>query len=122
MKSTHKPRSDSAREATGEWLRERLSSLMMIPLTLWVILAYAGQPPHNHEQFVAWLMQPAHYAPLTIFLWLSAYHAAQGMKVIIDDYVHHTLLHGLTLAACRLLLYGSFVIAAISLFLLVFPS
>lgn len=121
MKSTHKPRS-AAHEATGEWLRERLSSLMMIPLTLWVILAYAGQPPHNHEQFVSWLMQPAHYAPLTIFLWLSAYHAAQGMKVIIDDYVHHTLLHGLTLAACRLLLYGSFVIAAISLFLLVFPS
>ncbi len=122
MKSTHTPPNHSAREATGEWLRERLSALMMIPLTPWVILAYVRQSPHNHEQFVAWLMEPAHYAPLAIFIWLSAYHAAQGMKVIIDDYVHHTLLHGLSLAACRLLLYGSVVIAAISLFLLVNPS
>ncbi|MFM8444085.1 MAG: succinate dehydrogenase, hydrophobic membrane anchor protein [Methylococcus sp.] len=122
MKSKHEPRRNTAREATGEWLRERLSSILMIPLTLWVVLSYAWQLPRNHEQFVAWMMEPAHYAPLMIFLLLSSYHALLGMKVIIDDYVHHTLLHGLGLAACRLLLYGSLIIAATSLFLLVSPS
>ena len=122
MKSKHEPRRHPARAATGEWSRERLSSLLMIPLTLWVVLSYAGQAPQSHEQFVAWMMEPAHYAPLIIFLLLSTYHALLGLKVIIDDYVHHTLLHGLGLAACRLLLYGSLIIAATSLFLLVSPS
>jgi succinate dehydrogenase / fumarate reductase membrane anchor subunit len=123
MKSIHMLLGDHgnhAREATVEWLRQRFSSLLLIPLTPWVILTYALQSPRNHGQFVAWMIVPAHYLPLAIFFSISVYHAWLGMKVIIDDYVHDPVLHGLSLTSCRMLLAGIFGIATLALLILVF--
>lgn len=71
----------------AEWLKERVSSLVLVAFTLWALWAaysVAGQP---FEAVVAWLSSPINAGVLLAALIISLWHMHMGMVVIIEDYL-----------------------------------
>lgn len=78
----------SERHGAGEWVQERLSSLILVPLTLWglwsaFVLAGAG-----YDGALAWFRSPVNAVLLAVTLLVSVWHMNMGLKVIVDDYIH----------------------------------
>lgn len=79
----------SAHHGSGHWLAMRLTSLALIPLSLYVastfmnVLAFGG-----YVDAVAWLQSPFAVTLLILFLLATLHHAANGLQVVIEDYVH----------------------------------
>ena len=78
----------SERHGAGEWVQERVSSLILVPLTLWglwsgFVLAGAG-----YGGAMDWFRSPVNAVLLAVTLLVSLWHMNMGLKVIVDDYIH----------------------------------
>lgn len=104
--------------AASEWLTERITALLLIPLTPWLALSLASLPGVAHAAFVDWIRQPLHYLPLLVFLLVSTWHARLGLESVVIDYVQGTLLRRLILGIVKLTLLGVLLVAATAIFLL----
>jgi succinate dehydrogenase / fumarate reductase membrane anchor subunit len=78
----------SAKQGTGEFIVQRLSSVALaVLLTAFVILIVAlnGEP---YERVIATLSSPLVSLLLLGSILLTTIHMRIGMQVIIEDYVH----------------------------------
>ncbi|MFO1352118.1 MAG: succinate dehydrogenase, hydrophobic membrane anchor protein [Gammaproteobacteria bacterium] len=103
----------SAKSGTGTWWLERLTSLALVPLTLWfagslAMLARADYPTASH-----WLRGPINAVLLVLMLVIAFYHAMLGVQVILEDYVRREGLRLVVLLALKALLV---LLAAIAVF------
>jgi succinate dehydrogenase / fumarate reductase membrane anchor subunit len=81
----------SARSGTSEHVAKQFSGVILGLLTPYVIglaIVLAGKP---YDQVVELMRSMWVAPPLTAFIVISVYHMRIGMKVIIEDYVHHEL-------------------------------
>ena len=112
----------AAKEGVHHWWLQRLTSLALVPLSIWFLIALLSLPDFSYDTLTHWA---AHVltALLLILLALSAaWHSQLGLRVVIEDYVHasgirttmlilstfvHVLLAGAaTLAVLQLLVRG----------------
>jgi succinate dehydrogenase / fumarate reductase, membrane anchor subunit len=78
----------SAKEGVREWWAERLSAVALVPLTLWFAASIIAHSGSNYTAFIAWIRTPL-AATLMILLSVALFrHAALGLKVVIEDYIH----------------------------------
>lgn len=88
------------------WWRQRLSSLVLIPLSLWLLWSGASVAGASHAGAAAFLAHPlnALFAALTVAA--AGFHAQSGIQVIVEDYVpgaaFQATLIWATRAACAL--------------------
>src|SRR5262249_17974347 len=87
----------SAHHGAGEWIRERVSSLILIPLVIWGFCAAATLANAHYDEAIAWLKSPLNWAPLAALLLVGLYHMQLGLRVVIEDYVHKPFGKGLLL-------------------------
>jgi succinate dehydrogenase / fumarate reductase membrane anchor subunit len=66
---------------------ERLSAVALIPLTLWAIFSLVHIETLTQVNFNAWLQSPLNAVLLLATVVVMYWHAAMGMKVIVDDYI-----------------------------------
>ena len=78
----------SERHGAGEWLQERLSSLILVPLTLWGLWSGWALSGAGYDGATAWFRSPVNATLLAITLLVSLWHMNMGLKVIVDDYIH----------------------------------
>ncbi|GGF45888.1 succinate dehydrogenase, hydrophobic membrane anchor protein [Aliidongia dinghuensis] len=78
----------SAREGAKEWWVMRLSSLALIPLSLWFAASVIANAGADYESFAAWVASPVPAVLLTITIAVTFWHMAHGLQVVIEDYVH----------------------------------
>jgi succinate dehydrogenase / fumarate reductase membrane anchor subunit len=101
----------SERHGAGEWVAERLSSIILIPLTLWGLWAGYRLAGAGYEAARAWAAEPLNAVLLVVALIASIWHMQMGLKVIVDDYIHRAssrgLLLGLNAVVCLLLAAGA---------------
>ena len=76
----------SAKEGTTHFWRQRLSSLILIPLVLWFCFSLAMMPV-SHATLVSWIHQPAVAVALILLILSIFYHAQLGLQVVIEDYI-----------------------------------
>jgi succinate dehydrogenase / fumarate reductase membrane anchor subunit len=76
----------SAKEGTGHFWHQRLTSLLLIPLVLWVGFSLAALPV-DHATLVGWIQQPWASVALVLLVIVVFYHAQLGLQVIIEDYI-----------------------------------
>ena len=93
MKSLRTPLSQaqglgSAKEGVGHWWAQRLTSVALIPLVLWLAFSLAALPGMSYIEFRGWLNSPFTATLLVLFLIALFYHLQLGLQVIIEDYVH----------------------------------
>ena len=78
----------SAKTGVGTWIAERVSSVALIPLTLWGVYSALVIARSGYEGGVAWLQNPLNAVLLSLLLGVSFHHMHLGMRVIIEDYIH----------------------------------
>ncbi len=98
----------SAKEGTGHFWHQRLTSLLLIPLVLWVGFSLAALPV-DHATLVGWIQQPWVAVALVLLVIVVFYHAQLGLQVIIEDYISSHSKRTVTLLSTNLvcLLFGT---------------
>ncbi len=77
----------SAHHGAGEWLAERGTSVVMVPLAIWAIISAVGIAGKGFEAALAFAKTPLNAGLLGTFLLVACWHMYMGLKVIIDDYL-----------------------------------
>lgn len=78
----------SAKEGVGHWWMQRVSSIALIALTPLFGIPFAQALGDGYEAARALYAQPAHALIAILFILVSFWHLAQGLQVVIEDYVH----------------------------------
>lgn len=79
----------SARAGSGHWWAQRLTSLALVPLSLWFIASAMGLENASRADVAAWLAHPLPMAAAIALVIATFYHLQLGLQVVIEDYVHH---------------------------------
>ena len=104
-----------ARSGGGHWLDERLSSVALVLLSVWLLASLLLLPDLHQPTVFEWLRSATGAVPMALFVILSFVHGLEGMKVIVDDYVHD---EGNRIACNIVLLFAAIGGAAFALFAL----
>jgi succinate dehydrogenase / fumarate reductase membrane anchor subunit len=110
--------------ASGEggehWLTERVTSIALLLLGTWLIASLLILPQLDRQTIVEWLRPPSGAVPMALLIIVAFKHALDGVKVVVDDYVHD---EGRRFATNTLLLFlavGGGAIALYALAVIVF--
>lgn len=95
--------------ATRHWRNQRISAMALVPLGIWFLSALLSQPDLSHASVVAWLATPWQAGLMLLFGWCALWHSAQGVQVVVDDYVPGHLYARVRLASR--LLHGALALA-----------
>ena len=78
----------SAREGGEHWLTERVTSIALLLLGVWLIASLLFLPKLDQRTLIEWLRAPSGAVPMALLIVIGFKHALDGMKVVVDDYVH----------------------------------
>lgn len=67
---------------------QRLTALLLLPLTLFFALLLVSLVGADHQVVRARLAMPVVWVPLLALVLVGIWHMWLGMQVIIDDYLH----------------------------------
>ena len=105
----------SAREGGEHWLSERVTSIALLLLGTWLIASLLLLPALDQRTVLEWLRAPSGAVPMALLVIVGFKHALDGMKVVVDDYVHEP---GTNFVVNTLLLFLAVAVGAIALFAL----
>jgi succinate dehydrogenase / fumarate reductase membrane anchor subunit len=77
----------SAKGGTHHWWMQRVTSVALLPLTIWLVFSLALMPDSSWQQATAWIGRPFNAVLLLAFLSAAFHHTAAGLQVVIEDYV-----------------------------------
>ncbi|HEY1796675.1 MAG TPA: succinate dehydrogenase, hydrophobic membrane anchor protein [Stellaceae bacterium] len=93
----------SAKEGVEHWWRQRTTALLLVPLTLWFVVTAIGLVGADRAAIVAWMHNPMAAVFMILLIATTFYHAALGLQVVIEDYVHGEAARITTLLVMRIL-------------------
>ena len=78
----------SSHSGTGHFWHERVTSVALIPLSLWFLYAMLGLAGTSEVTALQFLAHPWNALLMGGFICFSLYHAYLGLQVVVDDYIH----------------------------------
>jgi succinate dehydrogenase / fumarate reductase membrane anchor subunit len=78
----------SAKAGFGHWWTERVTAVALLPLSVWFaasLIAYSGS---DYQAFIGWIGSPITAILMILLLITLFWHAALGLQVVVEDYVH----------------------------------
>lgn len=78
----------SEKHGAWTWIKERVSALALIPLTLWGVVMAVAVAGMSHGEAMAYIGQPVNAAVVALGLLVAIYHMHLGLRVVIEDYLH----------------------------------
>ena len=78
----------STGEATAHFWAQRMTSLALVPLSLWFVIAAVSLVGADYTTFKAWLGHHGNALLMVLFVLVLFHHAQLGLQVVIEDYVH----------------------------------
>jgi succinate dehydrogenase membrane anchor subunit len=78
----------SAKEGVHHWWVQRLTSVALVPLTIWFVVSLFSLPSFEHVTVISWMAQTWTALLLILFILVATWHSQLGVRVIIEDYVH----------------------------------
>ena len=89
------------------WKYSRISSVLLIPLTIWFVTFFSKNFGMPFERVVSSLSTPLNSFMMLIFITVTIFHLQQGLQVIIEDYVYKRLWININIIFCSSLLIVS---------------
>jgi len=77
----------SARAGTRHWWMQRVTSIALLPLTVWFVIGAIGLAGASRAQTLAWIGAPLNAVLLLALIAAAFHHMAAGLQVVIEDYV-----------------------------------
>jgi succinate dehydrogenase / fumarate reductase membrane anchor subunit len=78
----------SAHHGGEHWLTERVTSIALLLLGVWLIASLLLLPALDQRTLIEWLRAPSAAVPMALLIITGFRHALDGVKVVVDDYVH----------------------------------
>ncbi len=78
----------SAKHGVEHWIGERVTSIALVPLSLWGVWAGLKIAPLGYEGAQAFVAHPVNAVLILLFLAVSFQHMKLGLRVIVEDYIH----------------------------------
>jgi succinate dehydrogenase / fumarate reductase membrane anchor subunit len=91
----------SAKDGTGHWWAQRVTSIALIPLTLWFLFSLLTLPSLDYDTVRTWLSVPFTGFLAVLLVAVTSYHSYLGTIVIVEDYVHASGMKILSLMLLR---------------------
>jgi len=79
----------AAKAGAVHWWVQRLTSLALVPLTLWFLCAVIRLLGATRDDVVYWMAGPLPIVLLIALVIATFHHLQAGLQVVIEDYVHH---------------------------------
>jgi succinate dehydrogenase / fumarate reductase membrane anchor subunit len=80
--------SGSAKEGVHHWWLQRLTSIALVPLTIWFVVSLLSLPSFEHVTVISWMAHSWTALFLILFILVATWHSQLGVRVVIEDYVH----------------------------------
>jgi succinate dehydrogenase / fumarate reductase, membrane anchor subunit len=77
-----------AKEGVSHWWVQRLTSVALVPLSVWFLVSLLALPAFDHATIITWMSGTWTALFLILFLLISTWHSNLGLQVVIEDYVH----------------------------------
>lgn len=87
----------SAKSGTHHWWVQKLTSLALIPLSLWFLVSMAILASAEYGAVIIWVKSPFVTVFLILFIAILFYHLKLGVQVVIEDYVYKPVTKALAL-------------------------
>lgn len=81
----------SAKTGTHHWWMQRVTSIALLPLTIWFVLGAIGLAGASHAETRAWIGAPLNAVLLLALIGAAFHHMAAGLQVVVEDYVRPEL-------------------------------
>ena len=103
----------SAKEGVAHWWVQRVTALLLIPLVLWFVASLLAHLGADYAGVIAWLHEPLTFGLMVLLLGAMFWHAALGLQVVVEDYVHSA---GMKLMSLLLLRFVHVLVGGLSIF------
>ena len=87
--------------AARHWWFMRLSSALLLPLSLWLVWAAVRLAGTEHAAAAAFMASPLNALAAVLLAGIGLYHTAAGTREVIEDYVPGEGMAGLLVLALR---------------------
>ena len=77
----------SASGAVHHWWAQRLTAVVLVPLSLWFVYSLAIMHSADYETVILWLNNLDNCLLMLFFIFSLYYHAMLGLQVVIEDYI-----------------------------------
>jgi succinate dehydrogenase / fumarate reductase membrane anchor subunit len=81
----------SAKEGVEHWLAQRITAVALVPLALWFVISLIQLVGADFDTVQDWVGRPLPAILLVLLFIATFYHAALGLQVVIEDYIHGEL-------------------------------
>jgi len=78
----------SAKSGVHHWWLQRLTSIALVPLTIWFTVSILSLPSLDHVTVMAWVAQSWTALLLIVLVLVATYHSQLGIQVVVEDYIH----------------------------------
>jgi succinate dehydrogenase / fumarate reductase, membrane anchor subunit len=78
----------SARDGVQHWWLQRLTSVALVPLSIWFVVSLLTLPSLDHPIVTAWMSQSWTALLLIVLVLVATWHSQLGVRVVVEDYVH----------------------------------
>jgi len=82
----------SAKTGTEHFVHQRLTAAALVVLGLWFLVFVVRMAGADYATAVATIAKPWNAVPLIGLLITMFWHAQLGMQVVLEDYIHESLL------------------------------
>jgi succinate dehydrogenase / fumarate reductase membrane anchor subunit len=103
----------AAHDGVHHWWLQRLTSVALVPLTVWFVVSLLALPSLGHATLLAWMSQSSTALLLILFVLVAAWHSQLGLRVVVEDYVHGAGMRTLSLV---LITFAHVLLAAAGVF------
>ena len=81
----------SAKEGSNHWWWQRLTAVMLIPLSLWFVssIIWLVTSGAKYNDLQEWMSGPVAAILMILLLGSMFFHIKLGIQVVIEDYVHN---------------------------------
>jgi len=88
----------SAKDGVHHWWLQRLTSVALVPLTVWFVVSLLSLPALDYATVTQWIRQLWTEVFLILLLLTGTWHSQLGVRVVVEDYVHGQGMKALSLA------------------------